>query len=217
MSYYGVNITGFEAGMRVKVSRQRKYKSYNLANKIGTVTHVYGGDIRVKFDDLSNRMSASGDFYFKASELCLINVDDNNIIMEENNTMSKITNYLNAVKIQYVDGSAPSSYIYANFEPDLKVGDLCVIQSAHHGLGLARVTEVIESNNFDISSREVVAKVYDDFYKERVTNRKKAAEIKAKMQERAKQLQDIALYQMLAKDDPEMMELLNAYHAVPQM
>lgn len=217
MTYYDISKTGFEAGMRVKLIEQRAYKRYNLLNAIGTVEADYGyGKVVVKFDGVRNNSSSRGVFYCYPADLVIVN-DDNNIIMEENNTMSKITNYLNAVRIQYVDNSAPSSYIYANFEPDLKVGDLCVIQSAHHGLGLARVTEVLEGNSFDISSREVVAKVYDDFYKERVANRKKAAEIKAKMQERAKQLQDIALYQMLAKDDPEMMELLNAYQAVPQM
>jgi hypothetical protein len=51
----------------------------------------------------------------------------------------------------------------------------------------------------------------------RVSVRKQAAELKAKMQERAKQLQDIALYQMLAKEDSEMMELLGQFQSLPKI
>jgi tRNA A37 N6-isopentenylltransferase MiaA len=47
--------------------------------------------------------------------------------------------------------------------------------------------------------------------------RAKAVELKAKMEARAKQLQDIALYQMLAKDDPDMAELLKEYQDIPKV
>lgn len=47
--------------------------------------------------------------------------------------------------------------------------------------------------------------------------RNKAAELKAKMEARAKQLQDIALYKMLAENDPDMAELLNEYQAIPMV
>jgi hypothetical protein len=57
-------------------------------------------------------------------------------------------------------------------------------------------------------SREVVCKIDTTDYKARVETRKKAAELKAKMQERAKKLQDIAIYKMLAEKDDEMAQLL---------
>ena len=53
-------------------------------------------------------------------------------------------------------------------------------------------------------------------YDSRVQRRKQAAELKAKMQARAKQLQDLVLYQTLAKEDPEMAQLLQEFAALNQ-
>lgn len=208
--------TDFTSGMRVRVLSHHKYRSFDLIGLKGTVSSSYGSEIRVAIDGLSNPNASSGDFYFKPRELEIITIGElfNNDDVKENETMPNITNYFNAVKIQFIGDTMPCKYIYANFEPDLKEGDLCVVMPAHHGLALARVTEVINDNSFE-TPREIVARVETGFYDKRVKAREKAAELKAKMQERAKKLQDIALYQMLAKDDSEMMELLNAYQSLP--
>lgn len=203
----------FGVGARVKVVRQRKYPGENLRGLIGTVRTDSGTNVSVVLDTVKNPRSSYGCYYFKASELEIID-EPNNKNVEENIDMSnapKITNYFNAVKIQYLDNTAPSSYIYANFIADIKVGDMCVIKSAHHGFGLATVVEVIDRNDFEILSREVVTIVDTRDYDERVATRKKATELLTTMQERAKKLQDIALYQMLAENDPEMAELLKEY------
>lgn len=213
MAYYTI-ASDLRTGMRVKVVRQHKYMNTRLIGKVGTVRNPYGAEISVRIDGMQNTYSATGLFYLRASELEIIN--ENDIVMEENVDMPNVTNYLNTVKIQYVDNVTPSNYIYANYDPDVKVGDLCVIKSSHHGLGLARITEIIDRNDFE-TCREVVAKVNTECYDERVACRAKAAELKAKMQDRAKKLQDIALYQMLAEKDSAMMELLTEYQAVPQL
>ena len=200
--------------MRVRVVRQNKYSGYKLLGRIGNVKTSYScGSIPVEFDDLHNVNSSYGYFYFKRSDLEIVNDDNNNT---EGNNMANVTNYLNAVKIKFVDDTKVCGYIYANYEYDIKVGDLCVVKSAHHGLGLARIVEIIDQNDFE-TTREIVAKVETGSYDTRVELRAKAAELKAKMQERARKLQDVALYQMLAEKDSEMQELLNQYQALPEM
>ena len=207
----------FRLGTRVRVIKQHKYMSNKLVGKVGSVVSNYGSEIRVDLDGMCNKYAASGSYYFKPSELEIITDDkacDNDVKESEN--MANITNYFNAVKIKFVGDSSPCNLVYANFEPDLKVDDLCVVKPAHHGLALARVTEILEGTSYE-TSREIVAKVFTEEYDARVANRAKVAEIKAKMQERAKQLQDIALYQMLAEKDPEMMDLLVKYNGLPKM
>ena len=208
-------IRNINIGDRVMVFKCDSYKRKNLAGTYGVVKDVLdydGGKFAVELDGMRNPLSSKGYHYFKPHELVIIN--DFKSHVKENETMPNITNYFNAVKIQFIGDTMPCKYIYANFEPDLKEGDLCVVMPAHHGLALARVTEVINDNSFE-TPREIVARVETGFYDERVKAREKAAELKAKMQERAKKLQDIALYQMLAKDDSEMMDLLNAYQSLP--
>ena len=85
--------------------------------------------------------------------------------------------------------------------------------TAHHGMGLAEVEELKNETGKELT-REVVSKVYDGEYRDRVKQREQAAKLKAAMQQCAKQLQDIVLYQTLAKDNPEMAELLKNYQAL---
>lgn len=203
---------GFEVGSRVKVIHS-SYKNFVLIGECGTVRDITGGRIRVGLDDVNNPNSSYGSFYFKPSELEILDKQ-----MEVKTMQNTITNYLNIAKIQFIDGaySNTKTYDYANFDPELEVGDVCVVKSAHHGFGLAKVVEIVEQNDI-ATQREIVAKVNTDAYNERVANRAKAAELKVKMQERVKQLQDIALYKMMAENDPTMTELLKEYQAVTGM
>ena len=131
---------------------------------------------------------------------------------------NNITNYLNIAKIKFIDSpySGTKTYDYANFDPELTVGDICVVKSANHGLGIAKVEEIVDRNDIT-TQREIVAKVDTSAYDERVANRTKSVELKAKMQERVRQLQDIALYKIMAENDPTMSELLKEYQAITEM
>lgn len=206
----GIN-PGYDIGTKIRITAiPTKYKNYDLYGKTGIVRSTHVNNMAILVDGVSNRSSGWGYFYLPAH--CITHVDnkeDNNMIIDCNN----IKNYLNAVKIKFIGDCNPCKYVYANFESDVKVGDLVVVKPAHHAISLARVEEILEGNDYE-TTREVVAKVYTDYYDDRVKTRNQAAELKAKMQERARQLQDIALYQMLAKDDPDMQTLLNEYQSL---
>lgn len=207
----------FKPGARVKVTQCKSYKKYDYNGKLGTViSSQYGqyGKILVSLDNERNPYSAVGRFYFKPNELSLVNDNGTNDL--EENIMENIINYLNTVKVKFIDDNRLSNSKYANFDSTITTDDMVVVRIPYAGLELATVVEVIDSNDVDLAG-EVVAKVDTAAYDARVANRAKAAELKAKMKERAKQLQDIALYQMLAKDDPAMLELLSEYQAIPGM
>ena len=201
---------GFEKGSRVRVARQNSYKSVNLIGEYGTIQALHGSSVRVLLDNHPNPNSSYGAFYFTPGELEIVNEK-----LEEKNMQNCVTNYLNIAKIRFIDNgySTSKTYEYANFDPDLTVGDIVVVKSAQHGFGVAKVEEIVEQTDI-VTQREIVAKVNADAYKERVANRAKAAELKTKMQERAKQLQDITLYKMMAANDPTMSDLLKEYQNV---
>lgn len=203
-----------EYGMSVRVIKQSKYKTTKLLGKIGTVRSSYpgSGSIPVEFDNEFNAASSYGYYYFKRNDLEIV---DTNTDTEEK-IMGIITNYFNIVKVQYLSDSKASSYNYANFNPDIKVDDVVITKRGPGDYGLAKVVEILDTTDVK-TDREVVTVVDMSAYNERVANRAKAAELKAKMEERAKQLQDIALYQLLAKDDSAMMDLLKEYQSVVNM
>lgn len=130
--------------------------------------------------------------------------------------MQKITNYLNVAVVQFLkDDVAFRTFDYANYVPDLAVGDICVVMSKSHGMGIAEVVEIKDRAECDLY-REIVTKVDTSDYDLRVLRRIQAADLKTKMQERAKQLQDIVLYQTLAKEDPDMAQMLKDYLSLNQ-
>lgn len=215
--FYQAEKIPLTSGMRVMVLYHKAYKTMSLAGLVGTVKSSYcGNNIAVKLDDLRNDNSSYGYFYFSRNELTIVNETENENNNMEENTMSKITNYLNGVKIKFAGDATPSRYVYANFDPSLAVNDTCVVKTPNNPMEVATVVEILDGNDYE-TDREIVAKVDMTDYNFRVETRVKAAELKAKMQERAKKLQDIALYQMLAKDDSEMLDLLNQYQSLPSV
>ena len=204
----------FGVGTRVKVISQRKYPNEKLLGLVGTVRSDAGSNVAVILDDITNVRSSYGCFYFKPVELLALDefIDEN--VKEK--TMNRITNYLNVARVRLYNDRKDGVYQYANFDLDLKEDDLCVVKTEDDRLLVAKVVEIVDHPDLEMY-REVVAKVYIDGYNSRVECRAKAAELKSKMEARAKQLQDIALYQMLAKDDPDMAALLQEYQGLPKM
>ena len=201
-------------GARVRIIRQSKYRTTRLLGEIGIARTTYPGSssIPVEFKNNYNTASSRGYYYFKRNELELVD-DENN--MEENN-MEFVTNYINVARVQFLSDGSPSNYKYVNFDPELQVGDTCIAKYNVSAYGVAKVVEILDDADVK-TDREIVARVDMSAYNQRVANRTKAAELKAKMEERAKQLQDVALYQLLAKDDSAMMDLLKEYQAINNM
>lgn len=201
-------------GRRVRVIETSRYHG-KCTGQTGTIRACYGTSMAVALDFSSNKNSTHGSFYFDISELEILKNEKTATAADKGeNNMEKMSNYLNVAVVRFLDGNNTfATYEYANYEPNLAVGDLCVVASAHHGLGLAEVVEIKDSTEEDLF-REIVQAVDLSAYEKRVTRRKEAAELKRQMQERAKQLQDLVLYQTLAKEDPTMAQLLSSYQAL---
>lgn len=195
-------------GKRVRVKYSDKYKRYKVKGRCGTITKCYSY-IAVELDGLRNEYSATGEFYFYKKHLEIIEdekMEETTMAIDTN----KITNYLNVAKVYFTDENPDVMYDYANYIPYLKEGDTCIVTSSRRGMRVGKVGKIIHDNDAPLTY-EVVCEVDTTAYDYRVETRKKAAELIQKMQERAKKLQDIVLYQTLAKDDPEMAQLLADY------
>lgn len=126
--------------------------------------------------------------------------------------MNNFTDYLNIAEVQSIRADDPLHVCEcANYDPDLAVEDICIVATERQGLMIAEVLNIKTIPSLAPVRHEIVGKVDTTAYSARIEQRKKLAELKAKMQERAKKLQDIVLYQTLAKDDPEMAQLLSEY------
>lgn len=189
-------------GDRVVLRTAGRYKALQ-AGLHGTVHSCYEGSIAVKVDGYSNTRSSYGCFYFTQKQLELLKEDTN--IMEGNYRIADV---------QFIEGANKNEvYAYACYDLSICVDDICVVKSAHHGFGIAKVVRIREKTNEEII-REIVCKVDFTAYDKRVSDRAKQAELKKLMADRASKLQELSMYELLAKSDPEMAELLNKYKEI---
>lgn len=192
----------FVVGDRVELVRvSSKYKRIPVG-ATGTVRNVYNpSSIRVQLDDYTNITSKYGDYYFETKHLKRINNESNNegsIIMTGN---------YRAAEVQFIEGNnTDCKYIYACYDPSVVEGDICVVKSAHHGFGIAKVAGFISTT--EELTREIVCKCDFSDYNKRVETRKRMMELKDLMTARATQLREITLFKALAREDSDMANML---------
>ena len=183
--------------------------------KIGTVIKCWRNDcnnnnyVEVKLDDGSTH---------NYNELSLTSIDtnkENNITKGDNENML-MGNY-RVAKIKFLEGkNTNTEYYYALFDDLIYSGDTVVVMSAHNGMGIAVVIDIVEEPTPPMldscnAGREIIAKFDMYAYEARKENRKKAQELKVQMDKKMKEMQELALYEMMAKDCPELKEMLDAY------
>lgn len=106
-----------------------------------------------------------------------------------------------------------TSYEFACFDYNFVQGDTVLVKSGHHGYGVAVITGFRDKlpNDDQGIIREVLCRVDVGTHKTRLEMRRKAAELKEQMEQRAAELQDVLLYETLAASDSKMMELLTQF------
>lgn len=159
------------------------------------------GRFGILLDRSNNPSSNYGVYWFKSDELMVI---DN----EEDMNMSDAKD-VKCVKISFMtDVQGKCRHNFAVYEDEIAVGNYVVVKTAHHGLAVGIVDEVVESGVAECG-REVVCKFDMSAYAERKEKRKKIAELQRKMSQRFNELQKIAVYEMMAQTDEQMKSMLD--------
>lgn len=130
----------------------------------------------------------------------------------------------NSNPFSVTSGSASTNKLY-NFITDienLEVGDTVVVDTVN-GLRLANFVEYShESHEFgetfsNKTPRWILQKVDLESHKSRVAAAEKAELLKKKMELRRKKAQEMEIYAILAKEDPEMAALLNEFKQLQEV
>ncbi|MBZ9622947.1 hypothetical protein G9F71_008775 [Clostridium sp. FP2] len=95
---------------------------------------------------------------------------------------------------------------------DLETGDMVVCDTAV-GVTVAIVTR-LEEEVSSLATKWIIGKVDMAAHTKRMELEAKKKDIKAKMEKRRKKLEDIAVFSILAKEDPDMAELLKEYQEI---
>lgn len=196
----------FEIGDRVKVA-YHKYNAVPVGAK-GTVKKIYGNNISVEIDNMHNNSSQYGYFYFEDDLLEPLNEGSNNNM--NTTKQSAMTGNFRVAEVQFLEGrNTDTKYKYACYDAGIVVDDICVVKSASHGFGVAKVVSFTETS--EKIYREIVCRADFSAYGKRVANRKRMNELLDMMQSRAADIQQLGLFKLLAKEDASMQSLLNEF------
>lgn len=203
----------FQKGDKVAVVKRGLYTSGREGVVIGPVEN--SKCVWVKINGLGNMA-------YSPYSLKLISRENNNTDNKGENVM--LIGKYKVCAIKFIEGSnTTTEYNYALYDSNINVGDYVVVKSANHGMGIATITNIIADENvtdamrnYCNGGREVVAKFDMSTYNERIEKRKMAKQLKADMSRKMKEMQELAMFELMAEKNPELKEMLETYKELIQ-
>lgn len=200
--------------IKVKSTDVRKYRS--LIGKSGIVVRISGNNFGVKFENITNKASAYGVFWFKRGEFTLI--DD----LKNDKGDSVMTGYKNIAVVNLLEDYNHKDYYFAIYDEELNAmtGNLVVVNARGKDkrvLGI--VKEIIPVENYDKTvTAQVVAVVDETNYNDRLAEEERLQEIAKKKVAIEKELEEeiakrktLEFYEKMAEeysDNPRLAELV---------
>ena len=208
---------------RVKVTytEKRKYREENIVGRYGQVIKTTSGSIAVRIDGMCNTASSNGLYWFKRSELDIIRDES-----EDN----KMTGFSKVAIVNLVDDYNKKDYGFALYDEDINEivkydanHPLYLIVNArgkdNRVLGILKEIKTVEECGKGVTA-QVVGVVNMNAYNTRIDeeNRQKEiakqkASIEKELKSEIEKMNNIALYEKMAKEHPEnprLAELVNA-------
>lgn len=194
----------FKKGDKVQVvSECQSYGRFGTVVRCFTDGLIYNHNyVEVRLDDGISR---------NYNELSLVLVNEQNNINKGDNNML-IGNYWVAI-VNFVHGTnTTKGYAFALFDTNVTVDDL-VLCDTSCGYSVAKVVEIIPKSEYEgvNVTKEIVCKVDFTNFETRKENRAKAAKLKVDMDKKIKEMQELAVFEMMAEKNPELKEMLEAY------
>lgn len=192
---------------KVKIIGEKYGKKY--VGKIGVIENTSCGNTSygIRISECENPRSSVGLFWFAENEIEFIEREENVMLSQNENFM--------VAGVKFLEGSnKDKEYFYALFE-DYNVGDLVVVQTGHHGLALAEISSLGWTDKERVKcSREIISRVDMNAFYNRQEKRKALAQLKKDMDKKVKELQETALYELLAQSDPTLADMLEQYKSL---
>lgn len=193
----------FKRGDRVQIVSE--CQSYGQCGVVTLISREYWNNyyyVTVKLDNGHT---------LNYNEKSLILADEqNNIIKGDKNML--IGNY-NVAMVKFLQGTnTAKGYAFALFDDDVKVDD-CVLCDTANGYGVAKIIEIIPKSEYEGTkvTKEIICKVDFANYENRKENRTKALKLKSEMDKKIKEMQELAVFEMMAEKNPELKEMLEVY------
>lgn len=193
-------------GARVIIRQTPKKKGYEkLKGRKGEI--VYGGtiDCGIRINNMHNLRSSLDVFWIDAS--CFEVLDKE----KENINMNKLTGYVAVAVVE----NCGRDYHYAIYDDGViyEDGDMVFVSGRNTIKTIKKVITPEESKSRYSGNitAEIICKLDTSTYDERVRKRKEVEKTKKEMDKLIKEMDEVNKYEMYAKQNPELHELLQKF------
>ena len=196
----------FKVNDRVIIVRDQSKNKGKVGTVVKTGLRYYGNKIGVLLDDYEHRENTKYDAVLAPQSIRLI--DFNEIEGMEVRNM-KLTGYDKVAVIEL----GGKDYYFALYDWNVEAGDNVLVTG---NKSIFKVKDVInkdeakERYSNDITA-EVMCKVDLSLYETRVENRKKAEELRKKMDQKIAEMDEMNKYVVYAEKNPELAKMLEEY------
>lgn len=193
-------------GKRVVITYANRKKAYHdTLGAIGTIKNTSSGsEFGVLLDEHTNPSSSKGLFWFSSDEFKFVEES-------EDISMSKLTGFKAVAVVKQGYGT----YHFAVYDDgvDYLPGDKVMVSGQDNILIIEEIIspEMAEVRYKGNITAEVIGKVDTSSYQARVTKRKEADELKKSMDRAIKEMQEVDKYEMYAKQNPALKDMLDRY------
>lgn len=219
-------LIGCEVAIDLSNLTKKSYKQYVDKNErywYGYVERVFKNDdysiqYGVRVNNHSNGTS-TGLFYFDIEQLITENIE--NLTTKKGeviNMKNLVLGDYRIVQVVFLDNMKlpPVNYRLYSDGKDYALEDIVVCKTKNHGMALGVIKGLLgcdDQHRVD-TEREIVCKVDMDAYNARKKKVEEAVRLKVKIDEKVKQLQGLALYEMLGEQSPELKEMVESYKSL---
>ena len=119
----------------------------------------------------------------------------------------------NVAMVKMLQGvNTTKEYAFALYDEKVNVDDL-VLCDTQYGYAVARVVNIMPLEEYEgvNITKEVICKVDFDDFEKRKDAKRRAKKLKSSMDKIVKELQDIALVELMAEKSPELKSMLDKY------
>ena len=181
--------------------------------KVGVVLCTDGQSVEIQIKGLPKLTYYGGNLELvrretdAPQEVCEKFKEDNDMVVKGNYDVA-VVNFIQGVNTE-------KGYVFALFDADIAVGDTVLVDTCN-GYCLAVVQDIFckkdaDSLGYQLPTKEVICKVDFTAFNDRKEKRAKAAQLKRDMEKKVKELQEIAVFELLAEKNPELAEMLSEY------
>lgn len=179
---------------------------------IDAINNSWDRPFRVRIEGKTNRHGSTGMYYFDwyDFEKQKVNKKEKTKTMKNKQLLKgykkALVRFRDPIKNGYTD------VWYALYDDDVKNGDFVLCATARHGHVIAEVFDIPDekiTRTIEVEcGREIICKIDYTNYNERQAKLERIEDIKKVMNKKKEELNELAVYELLAKSSPEMANML---------